>query len=273
MAIVVDEGTSLVSGEKPALVKKTFNIEWLRVFGLSSGFALLFVGSFVSNRFVFEPNGTMVKTETFIYKTFNFNHTCSYLDWNPSRTISAIVAQFIIIPMSLYVVLGYYRMKYEYKSGKISGALWTFCSCHTPFSLASQLLFVMVFVNHPVDTLSFIVHYIPYMCFQMSLLLIAIEQVWYISEKSIVPFNIPTVLLRTYLVIVAATFIYYTVFIWSFLAGYPILDTTVEWKKNIGVSIMFFWDLVAILIPIVFGLIEIKFYDLNSTIVFYHETE
>ena len=83
MTIVANEGRSLVSGEKPALLQKTFNIEWMRVFGLICGFVLLFVGKFVSNRFVFEPIGSMVKTETYIYETFKFNHTCTYLDWNP----------------------------------------------------------------------------------------------------------------------------------------------------------------------------------------------
>ena len=120
-----------------------------------------------------------------------------------------------------------------------------------------------------VDTVSFIAHYVPYMCFQMSLLQIAIDQVQYISEKDIVPFNISRGLLRFYLALVAATFIYYKVFIQSFLVGYPILDTTIEWKKNFGKFIMYFWDLVAFLIPMVFGLLEIKFYELNSTIVFY----
>jgi hypothetical protein len=252
-------------------LKRTINIELFRAYGLSAGFLLLLVGKLVSERYVFMPNGTMAKEDTFIYKTFNFNHTCSYLDWNPSRTVSAIIGEILIVPMCIFVVLNYYRLKYEHKVGKISDALWLFCRIQTPFSFTGIVLFFMVFVNHPTDTLSFVAHYVPYMFFQMSILLVAIEQTWYISEKETVPFNIPKPLLRIYLYITVATFIYYTVFIWSFVLEHPILDTTVPWKRNIGISLMYLWDVVAVLIPIIFGFIESK-NGQDQTIMFYHNT-
>lgn len=265
------ESTALV-GDKPAMLKVTLNIELFRVFGLSAGFVLLFIGTAISNRFVFEPYGDKSKTETYIYKTFGFNHTCTYLDWNPSRTVSAMVSQLCIVPLCIYVFLNYYRMKFEYKAGKISDSLWTFCQIASPFCFIFILLFFMVFVNHPLNRLTFIFHYIPYMFFQMALLLVAVEQVWYLAEKDIVPFNIPRPLLKIYLVIVGCTFVYYTVFIWSFMIEHPILDTSVPWKKNVGVGIMFFWDLVAIMIPMVFGFIESK-NGLDQTLCFYTEVE
>jgi len=267
---MADEETTLTGG-KPVQLKMTFNIETLRAFGLSMGFVLLTVGTIISNTFVFgEPWGDMKKTDTYIYKTFNFNHTCSYLDWNPSRTVSAIVAQLLVVPMCIYIVLSYYRMKYEYKVGNVSEGLWTFCRYQSPFTLMTMLLFGMVFVNHPVDRLSFIVHYVPYMFFQMGLLLIAVEQAWYVSEKDMIPLGIPRSWLKIYLYVVAATFIYYTVFIWSFLFEHPILDTTVPWKKSFGMFLMFFWDVVAVLIPIAAALIE-RAEGKDQTIIFYSE--
>ena len=94
MPFTPDEETSLVVERPP---KKTLslelNIETLRFYGLCAGVLLLMVGYTVTHAFVRidEGDDKFIEEKTFIYKTFHFSHTCSVLDFNPAKTVSALV--------------------------------------------------------------------------------------------------------------------------------------------------------------------------------------
>merc|ERR1711915_645717 len=66
----------------------------------------------------------------------------------------------------------------------------------SPFQFLTLLYFYMVFVNSPYGEYgtkealnNFILHYIPYMLWQMGMLLMAIQQCWFISLKGRIPFT------------------------------------------------------------------------------------
>ena len=106
------------------------------------------------------------------------------------------------------------------------------------------------------DMPSFILHYVPYMCWQIAIILMAIGQCAYLTEMELTPFNIPRIVLKAYLCVLVATGIYYTVFIWSFINRTPILDTTIEGSRNFAVFLMYFFDVIAAIVPAIFALIE-----------------
>lgn len=242
------------------LLSTTFNIEWLRFWGLMAGSVLLVTGTIVTNTFVEFPEGSggFDFKATFIYKLFHFNHTCTVLDFNPSRTVSGIVMMFHTIPMDLFIVLSYYRMKDDYYSEKISKWLWNYSRITTPFIFIAMTYFYMVFVNPPMDMPSFILHYTPYMAWQIAMILMAIGQCAYITQLNLTPFNIPKKVLQVYLFILILTGIYYTIFIWSFIAGFPILDTTIASNRNFAIFLMYFFDVLAAIIPAFFAFIEAR---------------
>lgn len=96
MTAVADEETMLVAGHthtKKKPVSFQLNIEALRCFGLFAIIVLLVVGYSMTNAFVEleEGDGRFIQEKSFIYKTFHFSHTCVVLDFNPAKTLSALV--------------------------------------------------------------------------------------------------------------------------------------------------------------------------------------
>ena len=137
---------------------------------------LLLIGTFVTNHYVqwpFDGEGFDAQA-TFIYELFGFNHTCTILDFNPSRTISAIAVMMSVGPFLMYVILNRFRMEHEYINGNIGYKLYTLNKVFTPLMVISFGFFYLVFVNQPLDMTSFILHYIPYMNYQIGMGLVSL---------------------------------------------------------------------------------------------------
>lgn len=237
-----------------------FNIETLRMIGLSFLILMTVSGKVITDEFVEFPNETNSIEGTFIYRKFNFAHTCVYIDYQPARQIAAVIAQGFFYPMFLYVILAYYRAKHDHKTGEITDGLWTYTRIVTPYYCLSIPLFVLCFINEPDDDNRYFFglahpgfwwHYIPFACYQVTLCLLAIGQVWYLIQKKLIPFGISAKIARAYAVITCCFFIYYTAFIVSYLVDRPILDTTVPFNKTLAQFVMYGFSFLAIIIPIV----------------------
>lgn len=237
------------------------NIEFFRFFGMTATIALLLIGKFVTEHFVKwirYPDIPFSPEATYIYQLFHFNHTCTVLDFNPSKTISAIVVMLAIIPLDIFVVLNYFRLEDDFKDGRITRGLLIFNRVITPIQLVCFTFFYMVFVNTPMDRTSFTLHYIPFMLWQTGLILSAIQQVHYLCQRDHVPFNIPKVWLKMYEWTVVLVGIYYTYFVWSFLLGHPALDTTHDSQLAITKAIMYIFLIISEIIPAIFAYVESK---------------
>jgi len=247
----------LETPSEPMLVY-TFNIEILRFWGLLGGLSLLLIGTFVTRVFVEFPEGSggFDFEATYIYSLFHFNHTCTVLDFNPAKTVSAIVIMFHTVPMNLFIILSYYRVRHDYERGHVPRWLWLYTKITTPYVFIAMTYFYMVFVNSPIDKPSFILHYVPYMSWQIAMMLMAIRQCAHVSLLHVMPFNIPRVVITVYLGILFATGIFYTIFIWSFIAGNPIMDTTIASRRHFSMTLMYFFNLIAVIIPTIFSFIE-----------------
>jgi len=285
------EETPLVSGVqdgKKASIK--VNIEYIRFYGLVAGAVLLTTGLFMTTFFVVFPANEnssswqdklfhgapsdFDQTQTFIYEMFHFSHTCTMLDFNPSKTIAALVVMLHIIPCDAFVVLHYYRVMIQTDPKFAPLQSVTF-----PMSVIQFITFTyfyMVFVNSPYGhfgdpgvTVTFTLHYVPYMMWQMGMLLMGIQQCWYIALKEIVPFGITPHMLWRYVQFLMVLFVLYCVFVWSFVLGHPIWDTHGQPGKLCAQIIMYGWDMCAIVVPTIFAYVEAQ--NSNASVITFYE--
>jgi len=277
---MVDEETSLIGGSQSNLGQRvvSMNIERIRFWGLTGGMLLLFTGLFLSYFGVVFPekddSSTFIDklfhgapsdfnaTQTYIYQLFHFNHTCSVLDFNPSKTISAMVIMFHVIPIDVFVICHYLRIT-GHSDAKFDG-LKKATAIFTPIQFVTTTFFYMVFVNSPdgifgtpQGSTKFILHYTPYMCWQLGMLLMAIQQCWYIALKGMIPFTFVTpMMMWRYCQFMMVLFVVYTYFCWSFILGSPAWDTSGGFGRVFAQVIMYTWDVVAVLIPAIFAWYE-----------------
>lgn len=266
------------------------NIEWFRFVGLSSVVLLLVAGKFVTQFFnnwprkenpsspfdkIFRGAPTdMEYEETFIYKLFNFNHTCSLLDFNPSKTVSGLIVMIHEIPLLLFIVFHYWRVKgmTDPKFDKLK----IFSKIASPLQFIFILYFYMVFVNSPDAPFGtpgavtlFTLHYIPYMLWQIGVLLMAIQQSWYLCLSDTIPFDwLTSKGLWYYTVSMMIVCVVYNVFIWSFILEDPLWDTSQNPGRVIAQIIMWVWNFYAVFIPAYFAYTQAKDNGHDSVLVF-----
>ena len=242
-----DEETRLIPEKRDAIGSKEINIELFRFYGLLGIFVLLLTGKYVSQYAVIFPpkddpssiwhklfNGAQSDfdaEQTFIYHLFHFNHTCSILDFNPSKTISALVMMLHTVSIDCFVILHYYRVTVQ--TDPMFDALKKFTTIATPLQFVFFTYFYMVFVNSPDGEYGtdegmnkFKWHYIPYMLDQTATLLMAVQQCWYIALKEKekerrqelrqFPWITCNMLWR-YCQFLMVILVVYTWFIWSFI--------------------------------------------------------
>ena len=287
---MADEETPLTSGRPLGSRKITFNLEKIRMFALLSVAVFLITGKAVSKFAVVFPtksdpstvwdkvfNGApsdFIPEETFIYKLFGFNHNCTIVDFNPAKTISALIfVMFFTMPACFFVICHFLRITSH--TEVCFKNLQRYSKIATPIEFTVFTYFCMVFVNSPVGeygtpegTLKFTLHYIPYVGWQLGLLLMAIQQSWYMYLRNRLPFSWVTkgVLLFN-IKLMVVVFIVYTYFVCSFIIGSPAWDTFSEPGRTAGITLMYTWDVLAIVIPTLFAYSECK-YGNDSEIIF-----
>jgi len=203
-------------------------------------------------------------TETFIYKLFHFNHTCSVLDFNPSKTVAALVIMFHTVPTNVFVICHYLRVtsRSEPRYDNLKKAT----KIISPLQFIFFAYFYMVFVNSPdkefgtkEGMIAFTLHYIPYCFWQLGMCLMAFQQCWYLRLTDTI--RIPCVsreMLVVYLRFLFILYIIYTWFVVSFIVGKPAWNTMRgTMGGNIGnaiaKTIMWLFDITAVFIPIIFA--------------------
>jgi len=294
---MVSEISRLVAGtEKEPYARWDINLEFLRFCGLAAGAVLLGVGTFVTKTKV--PPGLI--DAGYISSTFHFWHTCVNLDYNPSRTIAGMIVMFQVFPLDLFIILSYYKIMNEYKSGKLApdSMVAAVTPYITPVMLVFQTFFYMVFVNHPdANTFfvpseehpdstdkstwvtigqgdlpyGFIFHYAPYMFWQAGMILMAIQQNMYLVETDrFGALGLSKSVLSVYNVFIICAGTVYCIFVWSFIFGHPLWDTANPVGKLAGQIAMTGFDVVVVGLPALFSLIEcIKFPEDKFAVVFH----
>jgi hypothetical protein len=290
---MTDEETPLTGGRTLGSRTITFNLEMIRFFALLGGAALLLTGKFVSVYGVVFPaksdpstfwdklvNGApsdFDPSQTFIFKLFGFNHTCTLLDFNPSKTVSALIIMLHTMPLCFFVLCHYVRVTSH--TNPCFKCLQRFSKIATPIQFLAFTYFYMVFVNSPDGEFNttegmnkFKLHYIPYMSWQLGMLLMAVQQCWYIYLKDQIPIKcISKDMLWGYIIFMGILFVVYTYFCWSFINGRPAWDTFSEPGRSLGIIIMYTWDFVAVIVPTFFAFLESR--DGNDSEIIFSELQ
>ena len=196
------------------------------------------------------------------------------LDFNPSKTCAALIIMLHTLPCNAFVVLHYYRVMIQ-TDPKFKG-LQAATPALSTIQFITFMYFYMVFVNSPyghygdpVAKLNFTLHYIPYMLWQMGMLLMGIQQCWFIALKDITPFGITDMMLWRYVQFLMVLFVVYGSFVWSFILDKPLWDTHENPGKLCAQIIMYGWDISAVVVPTVFAWVEAQ--SSNDSIITFYE--
>ena len=224
----------------------TFNIETLRMIAYCMLVLMVIVGIVVTELFVpahIEHN--------VILEIFGFNHICNVFDHQPSRTVSALLVLFFILPMAAFVLCSYYRTYDAAKEGRVPQKLQTYNKAITPFVLLAVCYTYMWFVNPPDGAYGFLAHYLPYVALQLAFGLIAIQQVGFLIATGALPFGASVFLAKTYLWVLLVTTVVCQVAVFSMLLGVPLLDSANDPAERVAFQILMYWySFLAIIMPI-----------------------
>ena len=250
-----------VATHEPVNTVVKFNIEILRCVGLFSITIILVIGIVLTVFVTKWPDGNSKfdSEATYIYELFGLNHSCIYIDFNPSRTVSAFLMAFLhIIPTNCYTILNYFRIQCDFKKGRISKRLEMYNKITTPIIFFFTTTFILVFVNQPLDLSSFVLHYIPYFTWQGALCLMEIGQISYLIEREKIPFNIPKQLMRFYYVFFIGFWMFFSVYVWAIIGGFSIINTSTAVGLTFVKMVIYAFSLLLIIIPTIFAYIESK---------------
>ena len=115
----------------------------------------------------------MDPTTTTIYKLYGFNHSCSNLDFNPSRLVAAILVPLVMVPMALYNFFFHLRVIRAYRENVVGYKFLLFSRCASIYNILAFLMLHLWFVNTPDGDYGFLAHYIPYIMCQVALAFMA----------------------------------------------------------------------------------------------------
>ena len=245
----------------------TFNIESLRMLAYGALVTMVLVGVLVTKFLVHDaPNPTKIE------EIFGFNHICNVFDHQPSRTISALLVLFFILPMGAFALCSHGRTYDAVRVGRAPRWLQNYSRIITPFVFLAVCYTYMWFVNGPDDHAwldigpavsshgvtfgNFVPHYLPYVALQMALGLLAIHEVGYLIAMGALPFGANVTLARAYLVVLLLTTLACQTAVFSLLFDHPVLDpldTSRPGEKTAFQVLMYFYSVLAIVMPLVFA--------------------
>jgi len=276
--------TSHVFGNRnrnPLVKEWHIDLELIKAFGLTTALFSIIGGYLLSMNITFCDTCRLDLEKTYIVQLFGFPHTCVYIDENPAKTVSTVVFLFATLPLMFYTYLNKVCVERNYAAGEIQlKNVATFTKYTWLIRFFSFALVSLIYVNSPlydpdpfVDPqhatwkqlfadkywIQFILHYIPYFFWQLSLALMAIEQGWYHHAMETMPFSPHKAIIHIYLVLTWAVFLYYTVWIVGFLFGFWVPghtyrdkeDPDVVFNKLWGKFIMALFNVLAIIVPII----------------------
>jgi len=231
-----DNGTT-DSESKSHVYKWTFHIESLNFYGMLSFIVVLAAGALVTEKSGIDTIED--PTETIIFELFGINHSCNWIDHNPVRMLAAILfLPLVQVPFMLYVLFWHCRVAKSAKTGKVPHWLLNVSRVLSPYNFITMSQLHLWFVNNPNDTYGFTAHYIPYLMFQISICVIQLLNILYLTYTGNIPFGVPPALAWSYFVLFVGITVVYSIFVISTLAGSPIIDATNSEGEKLFTSIL-----------------------------------
>lgn len=203
---------------------------------------------------------TLIKVDphtTAIFKLFGFNHSCNWLDHEPSRTISAMLLPLWEVPFLLYIIFNFLRIQDAYREKKAPLYAYIVSVIFLPIEILLTVWFRIVFVWSP--EVNFLYHYLPYIGFQFLLFLVAFENFLYFYAMKALPFNNSRPVAITYLITLLVVTVAYTVVGVSSALGHPILDLVNDpGQRLLFRSLTNFYTLLVLPVPLILSVLELR---------------
>lgn len=290
----------LTNSPRRKKIQWPINIEILRCVGMLGLIFVLIFGYIISKLFGTNPPREFVDEpldstwweiltlqkgsnfrgdQSFIHTYFGIVHTCVFIDYNPAKTIVLVPFQIGMLCTSYYVLLHRIRITLQEGPGWDELKKWSKFTWPIEFFALNFVFFIYVNVplqdpnkwNDPEARLQFFLHYVPYLCYQTTLVFVAGEQVWYLLLKEKRSFDFMTDnFLTWYFRIMLIVWVIYITFIISTLIGGPgngIWDGHTPLGKITTLSMMYFFDVIAILFPAICAIKDSYDTELSEIIV------
>mmetsp|Transcript_40314 Transcript_40314/g.45429 ORF Transcript_40314/g.45429 Transcript_40314/m.45429 type:complete len:291 (-) Transcript_40314:264-1136(-) len=241
---MASESTGLLGSNQKPLPPFHLHVEMFRCIGLSVGLLMVAVGWVVTKLFVWGNFDNPDRAQdTYIWKVFDFPHTCVFIDFNPAKSVAALMMNFVTLPLIVFTLLNHWRLRVAHSKGEITDGLLKFSECTYIFRIFCFVYFFMCLVNSPdlpydgpYDTWEkmsgsrawrhYLYHYLPFMFWQLALALQAWEQSHFHYETGSIPQLpcFPTITKNGvwwYTRLIIVVFIYYTGYIWAHMFYFP----------------------------------------------------
>jgi len=232
----------------------TFHVETLRFYAFISFTIMLIIGGVITE---FSGLDTIEDSnETVIFELFGINHACNWIDHNPVKLIGAIlVVPLIQVPLMLYVVIWHCRLRKQYKMGNAPWWLYYMSRLFTPYNFITVAELHLWFVNNPNDNYGFTAHYIPYLMFQITMCLMVMMNICYLTTvQGKLFWGIKPWLAWGYFCLITALTIFYIVFVVTTLAGVPVVSATRSGSELVISKILTtLWSILALFGTLVFS--------------------
>lgn len=213
-----------------------------------------------------DGKGFDIKTNSHLIRAFGFNNICANWDYTPSRELTAMVYPAFEYSLVIYIVLDFINSAINYQKGYVSYRYWIVAQIVFPIMVILCAWFRMIFVV--VAYVNVQGHTAGFLGLQVTLVLIAVTNVWYVMETR-VSYNFLGGLQGTryfsmaYLIgdlLICGIKVYLTSSVVFGSSGYPTwaLQHTAIAGKTVGQLVDLVWMIFNALLPLVISYIRAK---------------
>ena len=150
-------------------------VESLRLATKVAFFTIIILGIAATHTF----NDSKSLDDTEIQKTFGNKNICMYFDFYPVPYFSPFLYNIVVLLVSLYCIASTIRVWIAYGEKKISSRERKFYNCCFGFLVFSAMLFSLCFAvqpDEPGNKEKMMVHSVPFMVFEIGLLLAQVRK-------------------------------------------------------------------------------------------------
>lgn len=176
---------------------------------------------------------------------FGYNNICIMWDYEPATSVIAMFYPAVEVPLVLYLVLNFLRVRESFRAGQIGRARFGVCCALFPAELTFVLWFRMIFVVKAFEDVQG--HTLGFHGLMLALCMVALQNFLY--HDSIGRLVGPRWLSISYLVALYAVTLAKFVIVWSIFAGRPLWTTANEDGNRLAQGLDSLWMILASVMP------------------------
>jgi len=189
-----------------------------------------------------------------LVRTFGFNNICINWDFDPVRTIIAMVWPFVEVPLVFYMFTKIFKWTLLYYAKQLSRGLYYLIFFFIVLQIIFALFFRITFVQEVYVNVLF--HSLPFIGMQWSLCLVSIENFIYLAYTRNLPLwhhqcrFLSVFLSIAYIFVLLISTITNNVYVISVFAGSPVFNIKDPAQLAFVTANDIFWMVTAVVIPV-----------------------